>query len=131
MRWILLSIAIVMLLLLLLTGCTVGQAQLQQPTFRLGTPPARERISIVGDESPSADCVDSDNTLSYADDTHYTAGFVITPLGTDNDACKGRQLIEYFCEFGHKKHEVVSCLYGCFDGVCLTQPEAEPTAPLV
>jgi hypothetical protein len=126
--------AALILAAILLAGCTVGQAQLQQAgSLRVIGPPAE----------PASDCVDSDSTFTYGDDTYYSAGFVITGAdgsAVDSDRCKGDRLVEYSCEYGHKKHVVVACPHGCFDGACLSgavaaMPEVailEPsTAPVI
>ena|SRR3989344_5523672 len=119
--------SICVLAVFILTSCTIGQAQLQ--SFQKTTP--LQRINILTNEPVGPSCYDSDSTLSYGDDTHYTSGLVTTPLGTDYDACKEEMLIEYFCEFGHKKHDTTICPYGCFDGACLIKPMAEPSSRLL
>lgn len=115
--------------LFLISACTIGQAQLQFPQ-------RSQKVEIIAHApeplpAPS-ECVDSDDTLTYGGDSYYTQGFVITPYGADYDLCKGKMLVEHFCEYGHKKHNTIPCLHGCSDGVCTLAPPAEPsTAPLI
>lgn len=115
--------------LLFISACTLGQAQLQLPQRSQPL----DIIASTPEPLPApSECVDSDDTVTYGDDSYYAQGFVITPYGVDYDLCKEKTLVERFCEYGHKKHNTVSCPHGCFDGACSLAPPAEPTtAPVI
>lgn len=119
-------ISVILIGIIFLTSCTLGQAQFQLPQGAPG-----ERIYIMQSAPPLPQCIDSDDTLTHGDDTYYTSGFVITPYGTDYDFCKGDKLVEQFCEFGHKKHVVITCMFGCFDGSCLSTLPEPSTKPVI
>jgi len=115
-------LALLIIASVVLMGCTVGQAQRRVQT---GTLP----IVSTGQPQVYSDCVDSDDTLSYGESSYYTSGFAITSMGTVYDRCKENTLVEYFCEYGHMKHEVVTCPFGCFDGACQRGIAALPEVP--
>jgi hypothetical protein len=110
---------LVLAVLLLFSGCTVGQAGLSP------------QIDLTGTQAPgeAGDCVDSDRTFDYGDDSYYTRGTVSTSSGIETDLCKGDMLVEYACEYGFKKHVTVDCPFGCWEGACQTSIYEPPVVP--
>ncbi len=93
-------IALVLMVMVLATACTVGEAQ---------------RTEFF--------CSDSDNTkgLTNPMDSYYVKGYSDSNFGPGEDVCKESILVEYYCDGKVRKRMSYDCNFGCFEGACMRE----------